>query len=159
MEIYWLEINNSNSLFCKIKIMRHLHNVGYVRWKRSVTGRNSQQASGNEQYPLSHKAVTTKPSRKSKLPPSNTHRPLNSHSFPVCDTVSLPFSWCHHRFFICHSFTNLSRFFPKISFLKKKKQKQHISMLIQNTFLVWLTKIKQAFTVLGLWVGLYCSLC
>ena len=68
------------------------------------------------------------------------------------------------QFFIGSSFLMglqiLSWFLPKLSFLKKKTNihRQHIPMLLKNTFLEWLTKIKQAVTVLYLWVGNYCSL-
>ena len=52
----------------------------------------------------------------------------------------------------------LGEFFPKLTVFWKNKHK-HIPMLINNAFLVWLTKIKQAFAVLYLRVGYYCSSC
>ena len=52
----------------------------------------------------------------------------------------------------------LREFFPKLTVFWKNKHK-HIPMLIKNAFLVWLTKIKQAFTVLYLRVGYHCSSC
>ena len=54
----------------------------------------------------------------------------------------------------------LSGFFPKLTVFWKKKNihRQPIPMLLKNSFLEWLTKIKQAVAVLYLWVGNYCSL-
>ena len=47
-------------------------------------------------------------------------RPLNSHSFTVCHTVSLPFSRCHGRFYISHGLTNFEWiFFPNLQLSKK----------------------------------------
>ena len=67
-------------------------------------------------------------------------RPLNSHSFTVCHTISLPFSQSHSRFFISHSFTNFEQIFSQTySFLKKRTQaahfnvnKEHISSMINK---------------------------
>ena len=48
------------------------------------------------------------------------HRPLNSHGFTACRTVSLPFSGPHGRFFISHGYTIFERiFFPNSQFSKK----------------------------------------
>ena len=56
-------------------------------------------------------------------------RPLNSHGFTVCHTVSLPFSRSHGRFFISHGFTNFERIFSRTySFLKKQTQVTHFNV-------------------------------
>ena len=53
-------------------------------------------------------------------------RPLNSHGFTVCHTVSLSFSRYHDRFLISHGFTNFERIFSQnYSFLKKQTQAAH----------------------------------
>ena len=53
-------------------------------------------------------------------------RPLNSHGFILCHTVSLPSSRSHGGFFIFHAFTNFERIFSQThSFLKKQTQTAH----------------------------------
>ena len=84
-------------------------------------------------------------------------RPLNSHVFTVCHTVSLPFSRSRGRFFISHGFKFWADFFPNSQFSKKKQTQAAHSNALEEHILVWLTKIKQAVAVLCL-VGHYCSL-
>ena len=49
------------------------------------------------------------------------YRPLSSHGFTVCHTVSLPFSRSHGRFFISHGFTNFKWIFSQThNFLRKQ---------------------------------------
>ena len=53
-------------------------------------------------------------------------RPLNSHGFAICHTVSLPFSRSHIRFFISQGFKNFEQGFSQThSFLKKQTQGAH----------------------------------
>ena len=68
-------------------------------------------------------------------------RPLNSHGLTVCDTVSLPLSRSHDRFFISHGFTKFGWIFSQKThtFLKKQTQISHsnaaeelISSMINN---------------------------
>ena len=67
-------------------------------------------------------------------------RPLNSHGFAICHTVSLPFSRSHIRFFISQGFKNFEQGFSQThSFLKKQTQgahsnvnKEHISSMINK---------------------------
>ena len=65
-----------------------------------------------------------------------------------------------HRFFFSHGFTNFELISSQTQFSEKKTNihRQHIPMLLKNTFLEWLTKTKQAVTVLYIWLGNYCSL-
>ena len=51
-------------------------------------------------------------------------RPLNSHGFTVCDTVSLPLSRSHGRFFISHGFTEFEWILSQKSHTFPKKQTQ-----------------------------------
>ena len=52
-------------------------------------------------------------------------RPLNSHGFNMCLTVSLPFSRSHGSFFISHGFTNFEWIFPNTQFLWEQAQAAH----------------------------------
>ena len=72
-------------------------------------------------------------------------RPLNSHGFTMCHLVSLPFLQSHGSFFISHYFTNFEQIFFK--------HRQQIPMLLMNTFLILLTKTKQAVAVLFFELG------
>ena len=48
-------------------------------------------------------------------------RPLNSHGFILCHTVSLPFLQSHGSFFISHGFTNFRWIFSQThNFLRKQ---------------------------------------
>ena len=48
-------------------------------------------------------------------------RPLNSHGFILCHTVSLPFLQAHGSFFISHGFTNFRWIFSQThNFLRKQ---------------------------------------
>ena len=53
------------------------------------------------------------------------NRPLNSHGFTVCHTVSLPFSRSHGRFFISHGFTNFKWIFSQTHNFLRKQTRQH----------------------------------
>ena len=53
------------------------------------------------------------------------HRPLSSHGFTVCHTVSLPFSWSQGRFFISHGFTNFKWIFSQTHNFLRKQRRQH----------------------------------
>ena len=55
------------------------------------------------------------------------YRPLNSHGFTVCHTVSLPFSRSHGRFFISYAFKNFEQIFLKLT-VSKKTQGAHSSV-------------------------------
>ena len=59
-------------------------------------------------------------------------RPLNSHSFTLCHTVSLPFSRSRRRFFISCGFTNIKQIFSQLTVFLKSKHKQHIPMLLKT---------------------------
>ena len=53
------------------------------------------------------------------------NRPLNSHNFTVCHTVSLSFSWSHCRFFISHGCTNFKGIFSETYYFLRKQTRQH----------------------------------
>ena len=55
-------------------------------------------------------------------------RPLNSHGFTVCHTVSLSFSWSHGRFFIFHGFTNFKWIFSQTHNFLRTQNSQHNSL-------------------------------
>ena len=77
-------------------------------------------------------------------------RPLNSHGFTVCHTVSLSFSRSQGKFFISHGFTNFERIFSQAhSFLKKQTQAAH-SNANKGRISSMINKIKQAFAVIFL---------
>ena len=59
------------------------------------------------------------------------NRPLNSHGFTVCHTVSLPFSRSHGRFFISHGFTNFKWIFSQTHNFLRKQTRQH-NLLSKN---------------------------
>ena len=53
------------------------------------------------------------------------NRPLNSHDFSVCHTVSLSFSWSHGRFFVSHGCTNFKGIFSETYYFLRKQTRQH----------------------------------
>ena len=78
------------------------------------------------------------------------HRPLNSHGFTVCHTISLPSSRSHNGFLISHGFTNFERIFSQThSFIKKQTQAAH-SDDNKERISSMINKKKQAFAVLYL---------
>ena len=88
----------------------------------------------------------------------NYIRPLKSHSFTVCHTVSLPFSRSHGWRWLLH-FSRFYKFWVDFSqthsFLRNQTKAAHSNcpMLLKNTFLVWLIKTKQAVAVVCFWIG------
>ena len=82
-------------------------------------------------------------------------RPLNSHGFTVCHTVSLPFSRYHDRFLISHGFTNFERIFSQnYSFLKKQTQAAH-SNVNKERMSSMINKNKTSIPVIYLWLRHY----
>ena len=68
-------------------------------------------------------------SRRSDYKYDNNYiRPLSSHGFTMCHTVSLPFSRSHGSFLIFHGFTNLKRIFSQ-------KSRKHSGQSVVLTFL------------------------
>ena len=52
-------------------------------------------------------------------------RPLNSHGFTVCHTVSLTFPRSHGRLLICHGFTNFKWIFSQTHNFLRKQTRQY----------------------------------
>ena len=64
----------------------------------------------------------------------SVYRPLNSHGFTVCHTVSLPFSRSHGELFISHGFTNFEPMFSLThSFLRKQTKAAHSNAAEENS--------------------------
>ena len=62
-------------------------------------------------------------------------RPLDSHGFTVCHTVSLPFSRSHGRFFISHGFTNFKWIFSQTHSFVRKQTRQPSNSIRQHKHL------------------------
>ena len=62
-------------------------------------------------------------------------RPLDSHGFTVCHTVSLPFSRSHGRFFISHGFTNFKWIFSQTHNFVRKQTRQPSNSIRQHKHL------------------------
>ena len=70
-----------------------------------------------------------------KEPENSFHRPLNSHNFIVCHTVSLPFSRSHSRFFVSHGFTNFEWILSKTHNFLKNKHRWYIPIMASLGFI------------------------
>ena len=73
-------------------------------------------------------------------------RPLNSHGFTVCYTVSLSFSRSHRRFFISHGFTNFKRIFSQSHNFLGKQTWEHNPLSKNIAALSFTYKIILSFT-------------
>ena len=60
------------------------------------------------------------------------YRPLNSHCFTMCHTVSLHFSQSHGRFFIFHDFINFKWIFSQTYNFLIKQTRQHSYLLVKT---------------------------
>ena len=77
------------------------------------------------------------------------NRPLNSDGFTVCHTVS--YGCLSHGLTVASSLLTvlqILRGFCQTRSFYENKHRQHIQMLLKDTFLVWLTKTKQEIAVL-----------
>ena len=67
-------------------------------------------------------------------------RPLNSHGFTVCHTVSLPFSRSRGRFFISHRFTNFKWIFSQTHNSLRKQTRQQSPVKKYRSIFLYIEK-------------------